>query len=59
MAYDNEYNVIDISGKDSSSKLKKYFCNHCRRSLFLRDKDTQEYLCYHILSQQSVSEESE
>jgi hypothetical protein len=45
MAYDNEYNVIDISGKDSSSKPKKYFCNHCRRSLFLRDKDTQEYLC--------------
>ena len=39
----NNYNVIDISGKDSSPK--KYFCNHCRRSLFLRDKDTQEYLC--------------
>jgi hypothetical protein len=44
MTYDNnEYNVIDISGKDSSPK--KYFCNYCRRSLFLRDKDTQEYLC--------------
>ena len=44
MAYNNsEYNVIDISGKDSSPK--KYFCNHCRRSLFLRDKDTQEYIC--------------
>ena len=44
MAYNNsEYNVIDISGRDSSPK--KYFCNHCRRSLFLRDKDTQEYLC--------------
>ena len=45
MAYNNNnyYNVIDISGKDSSSK--KYFCNHCRRSLFLRDKDTQEYIC--------------
>jgi CRISPR/Cas system-associated protein Cas10 (large subunit of type III CRISPR-Cas system) len=39
----NDYNIIDISGKDSSPK--KYFCNHCRRSLFLRDKDTQEYLC--------------
>ena len=43
MAYDNHYNVIDISGKDSSPK--KYYCNHCRRSLFLRDKDTQEYIC--------------
>ena len=44
MAYNNsEYNVIDISGKDSSPK--KYYCNHCRRSLFLRDKDTQEYIC--------------
>jgi hypothetical protein len=44
MAYNNnDYNVIDISGKDSSPK--KYYCNHCRRSLFLRDKDTQEYLC--------------
>jgi CRISPR/Cas system-associated protein Cas10 (large subunit of type III CRISPR-Cas system) len=43
MTYDNQYNVIDISGKDSSPK--KYFCNHCKRSLFLRDKDTQEYLC--------------
>jgi len=45
MAYNNEYNVIgiDISGKDSSPK--KYFCNHCHRSLFLRDKDTQEYIC--------------
>ena len=41
----NDYNVIDISGKDSSSKPKKYYCKHCRRSLFLRDKDTQEYLC--------------
>jgi hypothetical protein len=41
--YNNGYNVIDISGKDSSPK--KYFCNHCRRSLFLRDKDTQEYIC--------------
>jgi hypothetical protein len=41
----NDYNVIDISGKDSSSQPKKYFCNYCRRSLFLRDKDTQEYLC--------------
>jgi hypothetical protein len=45
MSYNNEYNVIDISGKDSSSKPKKYFCNYCNRSLFLRDKDTQEYIC--------------
>ena len=43
MTYNNEYNVIDISGKNSSPK--KYYCNHCRRSLFLRDKDTQEYIC--------------
>ena len=43
MSNNNEYNVIDISGKDSSPK--KYYCNHCRRSLFLRDKETQEYLC--------------
>ena len=43
MSHNNEYNVIDISGKDSSPK--KYYCNHCRRSLFLRDKDTQEYWC--------------
>jgi CRISPR/Cas system-associated protein Cas10 (large subunit of type III CRISPR-Cas system) len=44
MTYDNQYNIIDISGKDSSSP-KKYYCNHCRRSLFLRDKDTQEFIC--------------
>jgi hypothetical protein len=43
MSYNNEYNVIDIS-KDSF-KPKKFFCNYCNRSLFLRDKDTQEYLC--------------
>jgi hypothetical protein len=43
MSNNNEYNVVDIS-KDSSSP-KKYFCNYCNRSLFLRDKDTQEYLC--------------
>jgi CRISPR/Cas system-associated protein Cas10 (large subunit of type III CRISPR-Cas system) len=43
MSNNNEYNIIDISGKNSSPK--KYYCNHCRRSLFLRDKDTQEYLC--------------
>ena len=43
MSSNNHYNVIDISGKDSTPK--KYFCNHCRRSLFLRDKDTQEYIC--------------
>jgi hypothetical protein len=39
----NDYNIIDISGKDSSPK--KYFCIYCHRSLFLKDKDTQEYLC--------------
>lgn len=44
MSYNNEYNVIDISGKDSSER-KKYFCYYCRRSLFLRDKDTQEFIC--------------
>jgi hypothetical protein len=44
MAYNNnEYNVLNIL-KDSPSS-KKYFCNHCHRSLFLTDKDTQEYLC--------------
>lgn len=43
MAYDNEYNVVDISGKNNSPG--KYFCNHCRRSLFLKDKETQEFLC--------------
>jgi CRISPR/Cas system-associated protein Cas10 (large subunit of type III CRISPR-Cas system) len=43
MSSNNEYNVIDISGKNSFPG--KYFCNYCRRSLFLRDKDTQEYLC--------------
>ena len=44
MSNNNHYNVIDISGqKDNISK--KYFCNYCRRSLFLRDKDTQEYWC--------------
>ena len=45
MAYNNEYNIIDISGKHSSFKPKKYFCNYCRRSLFLKDKDTQEFIC--------------
>lgn len=39
----NDYNVIDISGKNASTQ--KYFCNYCRRSLFLRDKETQEYIC--------------
>jgi hypothetical protein len=43
MSNNNEYNVVDIS-KDSF-KPKKFFCNYCNRSLFLRDKDTQEYLC--------------
>jgi hypothetical protein len=43
MAYDNEYNVLNIS-KDSAGP-KKYFCNICKRSLFLKDKETQEYIC--------------
>jgi ribosomal protein S27AE len=43
MSNNNDYNVIDIS-KDSFQP-KKYFCNNCHRSLFLTDKDTQEYLC--------------
>jgi DNA-directed RNA polymerase subunit RPC12/RpoP len=43
MARNNEYNVIDISR--SSSGPKKYLCNNCNRSLFLRDKETQEYVC--------------
>jgi CRISPR/Cas system-associated protein Cas10 (large subunit of type III CRISPR-Cas system) len=43
MAYDNEYNVVDIS--KSATGPKKYYCNHCHRSLFLTDKETQEYLC--------------
>ena len=43
MSSNNDYNVIDISGKNSSPK--KYFCNYCRRSLFLRDKETQEFIC--------------
>ena len=43
MAYNNEYNVLNIS-KDSTGP-KKYYCNHRRRSLFLRDRDTQEFIC--------------
>jgi hypothetical protein len=43
VTYDNQYNIVDIS-KDSTGP-KKYFCNNCHRSLFLTDKDTQEYLC--------------
>ena len=43
MSNNNDYNVIDISGKDSSPK--KYSCNYCRRHLYLRDKETQEYIC--------------
>jgi hypothetical protein len=31
MSYNNEYNVIDISGKDSSPK--KYFCSYCNTRL--------------------------
>lgn len=44
MTYNNnEYNIIDIS--KSQTKPKKYSCNYCRRHLFLKDKETQEYIC--------------
>ena len=39
---DNDSVVLDISR--SYTKPKKYFCNHCNRSLSLTDKDTQEYI---------------
>jgi hypothetical protein len=37
-----DYNVPNIS-KDSFRP--KYFCNNCSRSLFLKDRDTHEYIC--------------
>ena len=40
---DKDSVILNIS-KDSG-RPKKYFCNYCHRSLFLRDKETQEYLC--------------
>ena len=33
----NEYNIIDIS--KSQTRPKKYFCDYCRRHLYLRDKE--------------------
>jgi CRISPR/Cas system-associated protein Cas10 (large subunit of type III CRISPR-Cas system) len=40
------YNVIDISkGSLRSDGNKKYFCDYCRRSLFLKDKETYEFIC--------------
>ena len=44
MSNNYDYNIIDISNANRG-KNKKYFCNYCNRSLFLRDKDTQEYVC--------------
>jgi hypothetical protein len=44
----DEYNVINISkGSLRSDATRKYFCDYCRRSLFLRDKekDPDEYIC--------------
>jgi hypothetical protein len=45
MMDDNDSVILDISGSSTKTKPKKYFCNHCNRSLFLTDKDTQEYIC--------------
>ena len=39
------YNVIDISKVKDPLSTKKYFCNWCNRSLFLRNKDEHEYIC--------------
>ena len=39
------YNVIDISKAKDPLSTKKYFCNWCNRSLFLRNKDEHEYIC--------------
>jgi hypothetical protein len=42
------YNVIDISnGSLRSDANVKYYCDYCRRSLFVRDKekDPDEYIC--------------
>jgi hypothetical protein len=41
----NDSIILDISRSSTNTKPKKYFCNHCNRSLFLKDKDTQEYIC--------------
>ena len=40
MSNNNEYNVIDISGK-SSSPNDTYYCNWCRRKLFYREQDKE------------------
>jgi hypothetical protein len=40
MAYNNDYNVIDISGK-SSSPNDIYYCSWCRRKLFYREQDKE------------------
>jgi CRISPR/Cas system-associated protein Cas10 (large subunit of type III CRISPR-Cas system) len=40
MAYNNEYNIIDISGK-SSSPNDIYYCSWCHRKLFYREQDKE------------------
>jgi hypothetical protein len=40
MAYNNEYNIIDISGKNTSPN-DIYYCSWCRRKLFYREQDSQ------------------
>jgi len=42
MDKDPDYNVFSRS---STPGPKRYFCNNCCRSLFLNDKETQEYIC--------------
>jgi CRISPR/Cas system-associated protein Cas10 (large subunit of type III CRISPR-Cas system) len=41
MSTNNEYNVIDISGKDSSPTNNIYYCSWCRRKLFYREQDKE------------------
>jgi CRISPR/Cas system-associated protein Cas10 (large subunit of type III CRISPR-Cas system) len=43
MSYNNnnDYNVIDISGKDSSPTNNTYYCSWCRRKLFYREQDKE------------------
>jgi CRISPR/Cas system-associated protein Cas10 (large subunit of type III CRISPR-Cas system) len=40
MSSNNDYNVIDISGK-SSSPNNIYYCSWCRRKLFYREQDKE------------------
>ena len=43
MAYNNnEYDIIDISGKSSSAPTNNtYYCSWCRRKLFYREQDKE------------------